>query len=103
MRFRLGRRSTPELGVSIWTSAVAWWRSPAGPTALIGMADRFRVFPPRRGPTGEPMPLPTDEKLPELFDEIPATFTQISGEHPGIRPAHGKGPYLISGRRRRAA
>jgi hypothetical protein len=37
------------------------------------------------------MPLPTDEKLLELIDEIPAKFTQISREHPGIRPVHGKG------------
>jgi catalase len=33
------------------------------------------------------MPLPTDEKLLELGDKILATFTQIFGEHPGIRPA----------------
>ncbi|OBA58384.1 catalase [Mycobacterium sp. 1100029.7] len=40
------------------------------------------------------MPLPTDEKLLELSDKILATFTQIFGEHPGIRPAHGKGTLL---------
>jgi catalase len=38
------------------------------------------------------MPLPTDEHLLELSDKILATFAQIFGEHPGIRPAHGKGP-----------
>jgi catalase len=42
------------------------------------------------------MPLPADEKLIELSDQILATFTQIFGEHPGIRPAHGKGT-LLSG------
>jgi catalase len=42
------------------------------------------------------MPLPTDEKLLELSDKILATFSQIFGEHPGIRPAHGKGT-LLSG------
>jgi catalase len=40
------------------------------------------------------MPLPTDEKLLELSEKILATFTQIFGEHPGIRPAHGKGVLL---------
>jgi catalase len=40
------------------------------------------------------MPLATDEKLLELSDKILATFTQIFGEHPGIRPAHGKGILL---------
>lgn len=37
------------------------------------------------------MPLPTDQNLLNLSDKILATFTQIFGEHPGIRPAHGKG------------
>jgi catalase len=40
------------------------------------------------------MPLATDEELLELSDKILATFTQIFGEHPGIRPAHGKGILL---------
>jgi catalase len=42
------------------------------------------------------MPLPTDEHLVILSDKILATFTQIFGEQPGIRPAHGKG-VLLSG------
>jgi catalase len=42
------------------------------------------------------MPLPTDEHLLILSDKILATFTQIFGEQPGIRPAHGKG-VLLSG------
>lgn len=42
------------------------------------------------------MPLPTDEKLLDLSDKILATFAKIFGEHPGIRPAHGKGT-LLSG------
>jgi catalase len=42
------------------------------------------------------MPLPTDQNLLNLTDKILATFTQIFGEHPGIRPAHGKGT-LLSG------
>jgi hypothetical protein len=63
------------------------------------------------------MPLPADQKLLDLSDRILATFAKIFGEHPGIRPAHGKGiepsddplldlraaVYLISGRKRRAA
>ena len=40
------------------------------------------------------MPLPTDEKLLDLGGKILATFAQIFGEHPGIRPAHGKGTLL---------
>ena len=40
------------------------------------------------------MPLPTDQDLLNLSDKILATFTQIFGEHPGIRPAHGKGTLL---------
>jgi catalase len=42
------------------------------------------------------MPLPTDEHLLILSDKLLATFTQIFGEQPGIRPAHGKG-VLLSG------
>ncbi|BBX64331.1 catalase-related peroxidase [Mycobacterium saskatchewanense] len=40
------------------------------------------------------MPLPTDEKLIELSENILSTFSKIFGEHPGIRPAHGKGILL---------
>ena len=40
------------------------------------------------------MPLPTDQNLLNLSDKILATFAQIFGEHPGIRPAHGKGTLL---------
>jgi catalase len=42
------------------------------------------------------VPLPTDQNLVALSDKILATFTQIFGEQPGIRPAHGKG-VLLSG------
>lgn len=42
------------------------------------------------------MPLTTDEKLLDLSGKILATFAKIFGEHPGIRPAHGKGT-LLSG------
>jgi catalase len=42
------------------------------------------------------VPLPTDEKLLDLSNKILATFAKIFGEHPGIRPAHGKGT-LVSG------
>jgi hypothetical protein len=40
------------------------------------------------------MPLPTDEKLLDLNGKLLATFAQIFGEHPGIRPAHAKGTML---------
>lgn len=39
------------------------------------------------------MPLPTDQNLLNLSDKILATFGQIFGEHPGIRPAHARAPY----------
>jgi catalase len=42
------------------------------------------------------VPLPTDQHLLKVSDKILATFAQIFGEHPGIRPAHGKGT-LLSG------
>jgi hypothetical protein len=37
------------------------------------------------------MPVPADQKLLDLSDRILATFAKIFGEHPGIRPAHGRG------------
>ena len=37
------------------------------------------------------MPLPTDEKLLTLGNEIIAQFDTIFGMHPGFRPAHAKG------------
>jgi catalase len=42
------------------------------------------------------VPLTTDQNLVNLSEEILTTFTQIFGEQPGIRPAHGKG-ILLSG------
>jgi catalase len=42
------------------------------------------------------MPLPTDEKLLALSNDILKQFEQIFGEHPGFRPAHAKG-ILLSG------
>jgi catalase len=42
------------------------------------------------------VPLPTDQNLINLSEKLLATFTQIFGEQPGIRPAHGKG-VLVSG------
>ncbi len=42
------------------------------------------------------MPLPSDEKLVALSQEIIAQFDAIFGLHPGFRPAHAKG-ILLSG------
>jgi catalase len=42
------------------------------------------------------MPLPTDEKLLALANDLLKQFDQIFGEHPGFRPAHAKG-ILLSG------
>jgi catalase len=42
------------------------------------------------------MPLPTDEKLLALSDNILKQFETIFGLHPGFRPAHAKG-LLLSG------
>ncbi len=40
------------------------------------------------------MPLPTDEKLLALANDLLAQFDAIFGLHPGFRPAHAKGTML---------
>jgi catalase len=40
------------------------------------------------------MPLPTDEKLIALSQDIIQQFDTIFGQHPGFRPAHAKGAML---------
>jgi catalase len=40
------------------------------------------------------MPLPSDEKLLALSEQLIAQFNQIFGLHPGFRPAHAKGVLL---------
>jgi len=40
------------------------------------------------------MPLPTDEKLLALANDLLAQFDTIFGLHPGFRPAHAKGTML---------
>lgn len=40
------------------------------------------------------MPLPNDEKLVALSEEILKEFEKIFGPHPGFRPAHAKGTML---------
>jgi catalase len=40
------------------------------------------------------MPLPSDEKLLALSNDIIKQFDAIFGEHPGFRPAHAKGMLL---------
>jgi catalase len=40
------------------------------------------------------MPLPTDEKLLALSNDLIAQFDAIFGVHPGFRPAHAKGTML---------
>jgi catalase len=68
---------------------------PTEPDSMIAVAGRFRVAQPSRSVGQEnTMPLPTDQNLLNLSDKILATFAQIFGEHPGIRPAHGKGTLL---------
>jgi catalase len=42
------------------------------------------------------MPLPTDEKLLKLSEDLLAQFDTLFGLHPGFRPAHAKG-ILIQG------
>jgi catalase len=41
------------------------------------------------------MPLPTDEKLLKLSEDLLAQFDTIFGLHPGFRPAHAKGTMLV--------
>jgi catalase len=56
------------------------------------------------------MPLPSDEKLIALSNDLIAQFDAIFGEHPGFRPAHAKGamltgvftPYVAAGALTRA-
>ena len=40
------------------------------------------------------MPLPSDEKLIQLGNDLIAQFDTIFGQHPGFRPAHAKGILL---------
>jgi len=40
------------------------------------------------------MPLPNDEKLIALANDLLAQFETIFGQHPGFRPAHAKGTML---------
>jgi catalase len=40
------------------------------------------------------MPLPTDEKLIALSEELLKEFDIVYGQHPGFRPAHAKGMLL---------
>ena len=40
------------------------------------------------------MPLPNDEKIVALSNELLKTFDAIFGLHPGFRPAHAKGQML---------
>jgi catalase len=40
------------------------------------------------------MPLPSDEKLLKLSEDLIAAFEQLFGKHPGMRPAHAKGVLL---------
>ena len=43
------------------------------------------------------MPLPNDEKLIALSEEILKQFEAMFGSHPGFRPGHAKG-ILLAGR-----
>jgi catalase len=43
------------------------------------------------------MPLPSDERIIQLADDLIAQFDTMFGQHPGFRPAHAKG-VLVAGR-----
>jgi catalase len=43
------------------------------------------------------MPLPSDERLIQLANDLIAQFDTLFGQHPGFRPAHAKG-VLLTGR-----
>jgi catalase len=43
------------------------------------------------------MPLPSDEKIVQLANELIGVFDTMFGQHPGFRPAHAKG-VLLTGR-----
>lgn len=40
------------------------------------------------------MPLPIDEKILALSNDLLQAFENIFGQHPGFRPAHAKGKLL---------
>jgi catalase len=42
----------------------------------------------------EHMPLPSDEKIVQLANDLLGQFDTIFGLHPGFRPAHAKGMML---------
>jgi Catalase. len=44
------------------------------------------------------MPLPNDEKLIALSEEILKQFEAMFGPHPGFRPGHAKGIFIDGGR-----
>ena len=48
----------------------------------------------KSGETSAGVPLPSDEKLVALANDLLAQFDQIFGLHPGFRPAHAKGAML---------
>src|SRR5271154_3576725 len=56
---------------------------------------RYSVYPINRNPNSlpgaRPVPLPTDEKLLALSNDLIQQFDSIFGVHPGFRPAHAKG------------
>jgi catalase len=49
------------------------------------------------------MPLPTDQKLVQLGQDLIQQFDAIFGQHPGFRPAHAKGALLTGSYRPSAA
>jgi hypothetical protein len=46
------------------------------PSTIVRRSDRFEAN----------MPLPSDEQLVKLSEEIVATFQTVFGKHPGFRP-----------------
>src|SRR5205085_12456308 len=43
---------------------------------------------------GDPMPLPSDQKLIALSEDLLKQINQMFGLHPGFRPVHAKGTML---------
>jgi len=41
------------------------------------------------------MPLPSDEKVVQLANELVKIFQTIAGKNPGYRPAHAKGILFV--------
>jgi catalase len=94
MRLRIPRTGSPERR-SRGTRDLRCRSCPGHRPLKSGLCSRghgVAGFPTRS--TLEHMPLPSDERLLALSEELLRQFDTIFGQHPGFRPAHAKGALL---------